>query len=844
MPVSPQDFNLWARVTGKKYPSTPEEKAAVAPEVHNFTRNFGKQGALGEQQEEKQPSLAQNLAKGALIAGGVAAGIAAARDPRVQQAVQTGFANAKEATSNATARVKEFLQTVGGPRTVDADTVGASYDVTPNTTAQNYQQQVVPHQISGVEPKGLLTGRDYTQSESLATRQTSGPVSAGEFARQKARSAFSEALQVPGEMGMSPTQAMEERRVQNALERMNAMAKRMGDPFSHSESLPSNIYPVPTPEGEYVPTSTVIGKVGSLMSKMEQGPEFAGLVKYHLPEAVENDVTNTALASSNTPDNLVPKAQTFNPNSLTGQHNIAMEVDNQLDRADQLINEYRQDIVDREINREAKVKSEIAAMKEGAAMRIVDELRGEAKQEQLAANENRDLAGEASALVETITTGQPTRQRPRRLSEISPQEQKAYELVAAGGEAGVPISLERAMDIAGGAQDLSFQEQRLFSPGERVAVGEQTFAPGQRQSGRMMGVRTGASGSERALGLAEQYAQADVAGLTSQGRKSAGAQRLRGMEDTPDVSAVLVGATGRPLRGMGTISLESLREASGVVAAEQAANREMTAGAIESLLGRSGSDIEYKPFTEVTTGSTPETQERARQTMAAAQKPSTTKQMNQLFATHSLSPATGTLTSLDPKTLAATSSAENVPQPKSIRGTASWEETSPGGEIRATTPEFLNIKTESGVKAMITKALRRNYGHIADNILVRAAQHYAEQDGIELPDPMINESGRIGNYDFKTAANQVLYGAGEASIERSKMIGKAFNQSLKGAGLDLETEDPYASHKLFAITQNQERGQIALQEYTRKIGRMQSQGLLKEGRQVPRDIAMRKPQQG
>jgi len=746
MPVSPQDFNLWARVTGKKYPSTPEEKAAVAPEVHNFTRNFGKQGVLGEQQEEQRPSLAQNLAKGALIAGGVAAGVAAARDPRVQQAVQTGFSNAKEATSNATARVKEFLQTVGGPRTVDADTVGANYDVTPNTTAQNYQQQVVPHQISGIEPKGLLTGRDYTQAESLANRQTSGPVFAGEFARQKARSAFSEALQVPGEMGMSPTQAMEERRVQNALERMNAMAKRMGDPFSHSESLPSNIYPVPTPQGEYVPTSTVIGKVGSLTGKMEQGPEFAGLVKYHLPEAVENDVTNTALASSITPDNTVPKAQTFNPNSLTGQHNIAIEADNQ-----------------------------------------------------------RDLANEASALVETITTGQPARQRPRRLSEISPQEQKAYELVAAGGEAGVPISLERAMDIAGGAEDLSFQEQRLFSPSERVAVGEQTFAPGQRQTGRMMGVRTGASGSERALGLAEQYAEADVAGLTSQGRKSAGAQRLRGMEDTPNPSAVLVGATGRPLRGMGSISPESLREASGVVAAEQAANREMTANAIESLLGRSGSDIDYKPFTDVTTGSTPETQERARQTMTAAQKPSTTNQMNQLFATHS---------------------------------------EGEGGSMLPTSSQFLNIKTESGVKPITTKALRRNYGNIADDVFVRAAQHYAEQDGIELPDPMINESGRIGNYDFRNAANQVLYGAGEASIERSKMIGKAFNQSLKSAGLDLATEDPYASHKLFAITQNQERGQIALQEYTRKIGRMQSQGLLKEGRQVPQNIAMRKPQQG
>ena len=164
------------------------------------------------------------------------------------------------------------------------------------------------------------------------------------------------------------------------------------------------------------------------------------------------------------------------------------------------------------------------------------------------------------------------------------------------------------------------------------------------------------------------------------------------------------------------------------MAAEQAANREMTAGAIESLLGRSGSDIDYKPFTEVTTGSTPETQERARQTMAAAQKPSTTKQMNQLFATHS---------------------------------------EGEGGSMLPTSSQFLNIKTESGVKPITTKALRRNYGNIADDVFVRAAQHYAEQDGIELPDPMINESGRIGNYDFRNAANQVLYGAGEVRWFRS-----------------------------------------------------------------------------
>ena len=42
MPVSPQDYALWAAATGNKYPSTVEEKARLAPEVYDFNRGFGK----------------------------------------------------------------------------------------------------------------------------------------------------------------------------------------------------------------------------------------------------------------------------------------------------------------------------------------------------------------------------------------------------------------------------------------------------------------------------------------------------------------------------------------------------------------------------------------------------------------------------------------------------------------------------------------------------------------------------------------------------------------------------------------------------------------------------------
>lgn len=42
MPVSPQDYALWAAATGNKYPSTQQEKARLAPEVYDFNRGFGK----------------------------------------------------------------------------------------------------------------------------------------------------------------------------------------------------------------------------------------------------------------------------------------------------------------------------------------------------------------------------------------------------------------------------------------------------------------------------------------------------------------------------------------------------------------------------------------------------------------------------------------------------------------------------------------------------------------------------------------------------------------------------------------------------------------------------------
>ena len=150
MAISPNDFSLWARLTGNKYPSTPAERAKKGPEVHNFIQNLDKEGMLGgkePEQPKKEKNLAEKVATGALIAGGVAAAVAAGRDPRVQNI-------AKKAASATRTKIDDFLSNLGKARVVDVDIVDASGDVTPDPRQQ--QSNIAP-QLTGTSAAGRLT---------------------------------------------------------------------------------------------------------------------------------------------------------------------------------------------------------------------------------------------------------------------------------------------------------------------------------------------------------------------------------------------------------------------------------------------------------------------------------------------------------------------------------------------------------------------------------------------------------------------------------------------------------------------------------------------------------------
>lgn len=256
MPVSPADFALWARATGNKYPETAEEKLAAGPQAYSYAKNVTKTGVnspnarvggsiyysqpesvensapnslfnapvtpdnrapkvsgtidstltsehfQNDEEHEvsehnQQNSLLNTLGRAALAAGTVAAGLAVARSPGGQQALQNAQTVVKENAQDIGGRVSSFLGGLGGGRTVDPDVVRNSGDVTPPTTGQRYNQQEVPVATQAVQiAKGAPTGssleatlpptsesysvKPVTESDVITSSQTFGPRSAYE----------------------------------------------------------------------------------------------------------------------------------------------------------------------------------------------------------------------------------------------------------------------------------------------------------------------------------------------------------------------------------------------------------------------------------------------------------------------------------------------------------------------------------------------------------------------------------------------------------------------------------------------------------------------------------------
>ena len=356
MVISPNDFSLWARLTGNKYPSTPKERAQKGPEVQNFIQNLGKEGMLeGKDTEEpkKENNLGKNIAKGALIAGGIAALGAASRDKRVQDIAQ-------RAASTTKTKIDDFLSNLGGPRVIDRDIVDASYDVTPDPVQQ--QSNVASTQKSLPEGPSLIQRIEQKKAEMVdsfkpavtgETFQTSGAISEDNIygdigdAKLRARRTFGPTIDAlkeidPGRKDLGRmgnkmlTQAQQDRDFDIAyiigrnkgLDDTNAVRlARQTAGFDGSATVRK-----PTEYRELLGTlkteSPIKPRVDDLLNLVKTGPQI------NLPESVQEPGALVQLAAGSTPSNKVPTmGATIGGSSLTDKHATKMAVDNVLDEA-------------------------------------------------------------------------------------------------------------------------------------------------------------------------------------------------------------------------------------------------------------------------------------------------------------------------------------------------------------------------------------------------------------------------------------------------------------------------------------------------------------------------------
>lgn len=168
MPVSPQDFALWSRMTGNPYPQSPAERMALAPEVYSYTRNIGRQGGPTMNPIRRAVDVAGKVALGAgLLAG---AGYLAAKGYEKLE-----LDNEPDIGSTVTEAMPN----------VNSQVAQNSGDVTGSKTSDNYNQLNIFNStkeaqlLRGTNPQkptaGPIEQKTATQSEVIGNQQHFAP---------------------------------------------------------------------------------------------------------------------------------------------------------------------------------------------------------------------------------------------------------------------------------------------------------------------------------------------------------------------------------------------------------------------------------------------------------------------------------------------------------------------------------------------------------------------------------------------------------------------------------------------------------------------------------------------
>lgn len=634
MPVSPADFARWAAATGNKYPQTAQERAAAAPEAFTFARNLGRTGAnapgnrvggriifeqpisaqsaddnsvlqspitpdnnipkvagtldntmTGEHYDNQQRDLVEDnrrsnnlvdtVGKVALAAGLTAGGVALATNPSARAAIGSAFNTARHQAESVGSRISAFLGGLGAEGVTDSEFVHNSGDVTPPTTSQRYQQEKIPNAVQTMQAaKGANVGtpereivpttteatavKPVTESDIITSSQTFAPKEAGY--RSSALAEFEQAV--------PPSEAVQTARRQAATEQLSRAAESIRNREPYQPNIPG--------------INTTLMELRS--KELGVSPESAGIYQAPAAPSKLGPTTEQMQLLTQTPD---PWSGEYTPTVSTTSQQTADLKPTVGQRTEEFLT-----ILD--LGRKEKVQMPMSAIGRGAE--VTGGLTGSLVGEPIVTEQVSPAAVEVSAPVAP--------QGPVRRGRVGvPEEHRsAYKYMTAAAERGVDVPFERALEIMTNPQTpMSFAEQQAFEFAEPIALAGQSFTPGERTTGQMRTLRAGEQRGQRAEDLLERYARENVSGLTPKGRQSAGAQRLRGIEEQDEPRAVLTTPTGRAMRNISALDPEAL----------------------------AAGEIEYAAFTGQTTGSDPEAAAAAFKSATSSQK---VAQLNSLFS--------------------------------------------------------------------------------------------------------------------------------------------------------------------------------------------------------------------
>ena len=155
MPVSPQDFELYSRMTGAPMPTDAMSRMQMAPDVYNFTKSFARKPNL----LEKTGNLVKNIGRGAVMAlGAPLVAASEAENARMQEQLrnQADKAESESVTmdepmtaAERTVQARKELAILGHEQKMkekafDRETAQIKMGITQQpTTAGNYGQNVV-----------------------------------------------------------------------------------------------------------------------------------------------------------------------------------------------------------------------------------------------------------------------------------------------------------------------------------------------------------------------------------------------------------------------------------------------------------------------------------------------------------------------------------------------------------------------------------------------------------------------------------------------------------------------------------------------------------------------------